>query len=124
MGGMKKQMVMFIPQTVLMGWINYCPFFSLFLSTLPPAESSNSLHRIHPDQTSFPSYTEVQIYASGKNRHPRYGRYLGFIPILVLPLLVWLKLGLWLDSGRPEQWSVFFVPLYLDTSQFTQSCHE
>lgn len=24
MGGMKKQMVMFVPQTVLMGWINYC----------------------------------------------------------------------------------------------------
>lgn len=26
MGGMKKQMLMFIPQTILMGWINFCGF--------------------------------------------------------------------------------------------------
>jgi hypothetical protein len=46
MGPMKKQMVMIIPQTVLMGWINFCKFrvrnYAVRLTCLPQSSLASS----------------------------------------------------------------------------------
>lgn len=53
MDGMKKQMVMMVPQMVIMGWINF--FFQGFvLSTFPPVLSSYSSPVPYSQESSLP----------------------------------------------------------------------
>jgi len=67
MAGMKTQMVMMVPQMVIMGWINF--FFQGFLlsmsfSTIEAAASVQSRMKSNFSQTSVPFDLWIQVYAS------------------------------------------------------------
>jgi hypothetical protein len=72
MDGMKKNMAMFIPQTLIMSWVTF--FFSGFVSRgclLDSFRVQRELIATHsplPSQIAFSAHLEIQIYAAKRNR--------------------------------------------------------
>jgi Integral membrane protein EMC3/TMCO1-like len=65
MAGMKTQMVMMVPQMVIMGWINF--FFQGFvLSELPPACGNGRFLTAPPSQAAIPADLGFQEYAAAR----------------------------------------------------------
>lgn len=89
MSGMKTQMVMMVPQMLIMGWINF--FFQGFVvGTLSLYVSAYSRNRFS-SQTAFPSYPWIQIYASARNRNTGYGCQMGVFLVVVFPQFLRLE---------------------------------
>lgn len=66
MGGMKTQMVMMVPQMVIMGWINF--FFQGFVlsTSLSSSASVTRLTLVKISQAPFSAYAGFQVYASAR----------------------------------------------------------
>lgn len=87
MAGMKTQMVMMVPQMVIMGWINF--FFQGFVLSelLDPCLYLNSTgcpYGSPSSQTPVPAHARLQVNVTAWDRNKGYGRALGVLPFLVL----------------------------------------
>lgn len=88
MEGMKKQMVMMVPQMVIMGWINF--FFQGFvLSKSYKIHNFLNLHdfltsRWSISQASIPLDARVQVDDATRDRDAGYGCPMGVVPLMVL----------------------------------------
>ena len=104
MGAMKGNVVMMVPQTLIMGWIN--AFFSGFVIRGSPIALSPVQKPRRSDmasKTAFSIDTAVQVNAAVRRRHARPRRALGVKPILVFPYAVWAAARLQLPAWR-RQW--------------------
>lgn len=95
MAGMRTQMVMMVPQMIVMGWINF--FFEGFvLSTFWPS-SILHLSRLMDGLWGIDSQATVsadlgfQVHASARDSNTGHGRPLGVITVMVLPELLRTK---------------------------------
>lgn len=104
-GMIKKQAVSFVPQSILMGWINL--FFSGFVLSAWQNHSwpywrlsfLTYWYLLHVNSTpSFSTHHPIQIDDAERHRYVRHGRDLGIVPIVVLPKSFRPEYSLWIDS--------------------------
>jgi hypothetical protein len=109
MAGMRTQMVMMVPQMIVMGWINF--FFEGFvLSTFCPPDSILGLSRLMvwvwgiDSQVAVPANLGFQVHAAARDSNSRHGCPLGVVTIMVLPELLWTEWPLSHHPGWRRRW--------------------
>jgi len=105
MNMMKSNMVMFIPQTVIMAWINF--FFSGFVlcispCSLPFADAAGD-GLIWISETPVPADDSVQEHVTVWSKHPGSRRPLGLLHLMVLPKPIWTTRNI-RPYPRRRQW--------------------